>query len=314
MFVRNNTSINNSLSSGFTGSYRFGFNGQEKDDEIYGAGNAYTATFWEYDPRLGRRWNLDPKPQISISDYACFMNNPIWFSDPLGNFAGDYFKTDGTYLGSDGIDDKKIYTVNNTTANSLTQKECLGIKNVVDGGTTGSRVADVTIRTNVKLSSLNRDDLIKRSIWIYGEGGSTPGKNGENLPDYYAWAIENARNATGNHNGKFFIDEEDMMTKKMNVGGESKYNDFMNGTLPGAYVGYTPKTETVSTLFARKDTGPIFRKIMASIIQANIGTSTDPTNGSWGWGTDSSPSKINGSTTRANVQDVNNTWHNFGQR
>ena len=65
--------------------YGYGFNGQEKDDEISGNGNSYTATFWQYDSRLGRRWNLDPKPNPSISQYATFANNPIWFSDPFGD-------------------------------------------------------------------------------------------------------------------------------------------------------------------------------------------------------------------------------------
>lgn len=64
---------------------RFGMNTQEKDDEIYGKGNASSAEFWEYDSRLGRRWNLDPKPQINISDYACFNNNPILLTDALGD-------------------------------------------------------------------------------------------------------------------------------------------------------------------------------------------------------------------------------------
>jgi RHS repeat-associated protein len=65
--------------------YRFGFNGQEKDDEVSGVGNTMTAEFWEYDARLGRRWNLDPKPRIGISEYSVFGNNPIWFMDPLGD-------------------------------------------------------------------------------------------------------------------------------------------------------------------------------------------------------------------------------------
>ena len=65
--------------------YRFGFNGQEKDDEIYGTGNSMTAKFWQYDARLGRRWNVDPKPNCSISQYAVFSGNPIWFSDHLGD-------------------------------------------------------------------------------------------------------------------------------------------------------------------------------------------------------------------------------------
>ncbi|MFN9319572.1 MAG: hypothetical protein ACK58Q_03225, partial [Chitinophagales bacterium] len=49
--------------------YYFGFNGQEKDDEVYGAGNLNTAEFWEYDTRIGRRWNTDPRPNISVSSY-----------------------------------------------------------------------------------------------------------------------------------------------------------------------------------------------------------------------------------------------------
>jgi RHS repeat-associated protein len=65
------------------GQYRYGMNGQEKVDEI--SGNNYTAMFWEYDPRLGRRWNQDPKPNPSISNYAAFANNPIWFTDKNGD-------------------------------------------------------------------------------------------------------------------------------------------------------------------------------------------------------------------------------------
>lgn len=65
--------------------YRYGAaNGQEKVDEISGSGNHYTAPYWEYDPRLIRRWNQDPVVKEHESPYACFANNPIWFSDPDG--------------------------------------------------------------------------------------------------------------------------------------------------------------------------------------------------------------------------------------
>ena len=57
--------------------YRFGFNTQEKVNEIAGIGNHYTALYWEYDTRLGRRWNLDPKPVPEESGYATNRNNPI---------------------------------------------------------------------------------------------------------------------------------------------------------------------------------------------------------------------------------------------
>jgi RHS repeat-associated protein len=65
--------------------YCFGFNGQLKDDEVYGEGNSYTAEYWQYDPRLGRRWNIDPIDQISISNYACFENNPLFYVDIKGD-------------------------------------------------------------------------------------------------------------------------------------------------------------------------------------------------------------------------------------
>ena len=71
------------------GGYRYGFNGQEKDDEVVGSGNSYTAEFWQYDPRLGRRWNIDPVIDPAQSPYACFNNNPIQYSDPNGAEPGD---------------------------------------------------------------------------------------------------------------------------------------------------------------------------------------------------------------------------------
>jgi len=73
-----------------TQGYRFGFNGMEKDDEVNGSsGSSYSAQFWQYDSRIGRRWNPDPVKKYHESSYAAFANNPIWFLDPLGS---DTFK------------------------------------------------------------------------------------------------------------------------------------------------------------------------------------------------------------------------------
>jgi RHS repeat-associated protein len=69
-------------------SYRFGFNGKEQDNEVAGEGNSYTAEFWQYDSRLGRRFNMDPKgykvPGTSL--YSVMFNNPIIFTDKDGDF------------------------------------------------------------------------------------------------------------------------------------------------------------------------------------------------------------------------------------
>ncbi|HNR55111.1 MAG TPA: hypothetical protein PKJ19_08095, partial [Flavobacteriales bacterium] len=66
-------------------SYRFGFDTQEQDNEIYGApSTSMTAEYWQYDTRTARRWNLDPIDQISISNYAVFGLNPILNVDHNG--------------------------------------------------------------------------------------------------------------------------------------------------------------------------------------------------------------------------------------
>jgi len=56
-----------------------------KSNEVRGLGNHNTALFWEYDTRLARRWNLDPKPTSYESRYGICKNNPIAFSDILGD-------------------------------------------------------------------------------------------------------------------------------------------------------------------------------------------------------------------------------------
>ncbi len=64
--------------------YRYGFNSQEMDNEVAGIGNSYTAEFWQYDGRLGRRFNIDPYVKHYESAYSCFSNNPITLIDKNG--------------------------------------------------------------------------------------------------------------------------------------------------------------------------------------------------------------------------------------
>src|SRR5690606_28823362 len=45
---------------GSVDSYRYGFNGKEKDDEVKGEGNSINFTFRMYDTRVGRFLSIDP--------------------------------------------------------------------------------------------------------------------------------------------------------------------------------------------------------------------------------------------------------------
>ncbi|WP_394772150.1 RHS repeat domain-containing protein [Mucilaginibacter sp.] len=72
-------------------SYRYGFNGKEKSDEIYGESNAYDYGNRIYDPRLGRWF----KPDVlearlpMLSSYHFGLNNPLRYSDHQGDYVID---------------------------------------------------------------------------------------------------------------------------------------------------------------------------------------------------------------------------------
>jgi RHS repeat-associated protein len=70
---------------GFSGSYRFGYQGSEKDNEVSGDGNTYTTEFRQLDPRLGRWFSVDPVFQPWQSPYTSMDNNPIGLNDPKGD-------------------------------------------------------------------------------------------------------------------------------------------------------------------------------------------------------------------------------------
>ncbi len=69
--------------------YRYGFGGHENDNEVKGNGNHISFGDYGYDPRIGRRWNIDP---LSMeypwqSPFLSSDNNPIFFNDPNGKNA-----------------------------------------------------------------------------------------------------------------------------------------------------------------------------------------------------------------------------------
>jgi hypothetical protein len=66
--------------------YRFGYQGNEKDDEIKGSGNHLSFNDFGYDPRTGRRWTVDAHSfkYPSISPYVFCNDNPIIYNDPDG--------------------------------------------------------------------------------------------------------------------------------------------------------------------------------------------------------------------------------------
>ena len=64
---------------GSSTAYRYGFQGQEKDDEIKGEGNSINYTFRMHDPRVGRFFAVDPLSDdySFYSPYQFSSNSPI---------------------------------------------------------------------------------------------------------------------------------------------------------------------------------------------------------------------------------------------
>jgi RHS repeat-associated protein len=75
-----------------SGGYRFGFQGQETDDEVYGPENAVSYKYRVHDARLGRFLSVDPMAHLRewVSPYNFVQNNPIMRTDPTGALDGEY--------------------------------------------------------------------------------------------------------------------------------------------------------------------------------------------------------------------------------
>ncbi len=69
-----------------TDDYRYGFQGQEKDDELKGEGNSYAFDLRFYDPRIGRFLSLDPDKKLytDLSPYLFAANSPLVLIDEMG--------------------------------------------------------------------------------------------------------------------------------------------------------------------------------------------------------------------------------------
>ncbi len=102
---------------GSSADYRYGFQGQEKDDEVKGEGNYISFGDYGLDVRTGRRFNLDPHmyKYPMLSPYSTFNNNPIIYNDTDGRDWGISTKIDKN--GNEIVTVKLTAAVLNASAN-----------------------------------------------------------------------------------------------------------------------------------------------------------------------------------------------------
>jgi len=143
--------------------YRFGYNGEEKDDEIKGVGNSLDFGNRINDVRLGRWLSVDPLAEnyVSNSTYSSMSNNPVNRIDPSG--MGDYYKQSGTHICKDNnTSDDKVYLVSgNSDGCSPTEIEQAYL--------CGQEGQNSTSGVNVELTDIKQSTLIRFASLIYDE-------------------------------------------------------------------------------------------------------------------------------------------------
>ncbi|WP_277266183.1 RHS repeat domain-containing protein, partial [Prevotella corporis] len=152
------------------------FNAKEFDEEtgMYYYGARY------YEPRLSLWISTDPLEEESpiITTYGFCHNNPLILIDPDG--MGDYFNEKGVWLGSDGMNDKKVYS-----AQSVTK----------------SKRGLVNDAKDAKLLGISYDKFVRQASAVYGESSAylvrnkTDEPSDEMMKEMYAIASVHQRNS-----------------------------------------------------------------------------------------------------------------------
>ncbi|MEZ4986388.1 MAG: DUF5675 family protein [Saprospiraceae bacterium] len=128
-----------------------------------------------YDADLGRFLSVDPlaAEYAAWSTYVYVLDNPVRLVDPDGRAPmGDYYDKRGNYVGSDGINDNKLYIVN-TDASAIS----LGLNL---GSTIGRLMANQRDKQTTEVGGLviitrekDGDDFTIGKVTLVGQGGYT---------------------------------------------------------------------------------------------------------------------------------------------
>ncbi len=156
--------------SEFYRSYRYGFNGMEKDDEVKGNGNSYTTEFRQYDPRLGRWLSIDPMAasQPYNTPYNSMGNNPISRIDPNGDTDTQVVDENGNIIYDDNQNDGNIYRAEGKTSEDFAG---MNTNEVINSEGVTQLTQGVTDNSNNYTGSiwLGTEDELKDFIWKQGQ-------------------------------------------------------------------------------------------------------------------------------------------------
>ena len=244
-----------------TSGYRFGFNGQERDDEIKGEGNSIEYEYRIHDPRIGKFLSVDPLSSQYPwnSPYAFAENRPIdgldlegleWApsKDKNGNVNGYNwvgYNSDGSAKAgsvASAILNKGAYTYwYSSDAKSQSGQLDVFSNNMPSFGSRGSTVYDATGDYNysIKFKSGNGGFAagtgysITAQIWRQDQSGSSPetwidATNSRAEPNGYSGenALKKASQAFGLSHQSDAIESDGLGPVDFLIGAEFKFGKF----------------------------------------------------------------------------------------
>jgi len=145
--------------------YRYGYQGQEEDDDVKGNGKSLNYTFRMHDPRTGRFFAIDPltKDYPWNSPYAFSENRVIDGIDLEG--LEHFYTADGYYI--------KYAPVPNVSEQNTKTVRVDVTKSQLDKLGTSNDQKDKLINSSGQTDiGLKQYELINRVNWVYGEMGA----------------------------------------------------------------------------------------------------------------------------------------------
>ena len=170
---------------GSSNSYRYGFQGQEMDNELKGEGNSLNYTFRMHDPRIGRFFATDPL----FKEYP--HNSPYAFSENRVTNAIELEGLEAIDLNNPNIDCKQT-NPDGTTSLTLGSQEFVGVKTATISGVNYANLGQRMYHdgTNWSASGTHSQEQTTGTLWGLQNlsFGNLPRNTSAELP----WRIKNS--------------------------------------------------------------------------------------------------------------------------